>query len=97
MVTKKSRRQTRKVRQLRIRKNISGTEARPRLNVFRSNTNIYAQIIDDTKGNTITTSIFIILAVTNASFCQYIAPIVLGIISANINTKNVSIADTIPK
>jgi len=53
VVTKKSRRQTRKVRQLRIRKSISGTEARPRLNVFRSNTNIYAQIIDDTAGNTI--------------------------------------------
>ncbi|HEY9186333.1 MAG TPA: 50S ribosomal protein L18 [Bacteroidota bacterium] len=37
----------------RIRKKISGTEARPRLTVYRSNTNIYAQIIDDTKGQTL--------------------------------------------
>jgi large subunit ribosomal protein L18 len=37
----------------RIRKKISGTETRPRLSVFRSNTAIYAQIIDDTKGNTL--------------------------------------------
>lgn len=37
----------------RIRKNISGTTARPRLSVFRSNSQIYAQIIDDVKGVTI--------------------------------------------
>jgi large subunit ribosomal protein L18 len=36
-----------------IRKNISGTTAKPRLSVFRSNTDIYVQIIDDTKGATI--------------------------------------------
>src|SRR5690606_12362532 len=35
------------------RKKISGTVERPRLSVFRSNTNIYAQIIDDTKGVTL--------------------------------------------
>ena len=34
-------------RHLRLRKNISGTAQRPRLNVFRSLSNIYAQIIDD--------------------------------------------------
>ncbi len=38
----------------RIRKNITGTETRPRLRVFRSLNHIYAQIIDDIKGNTIT-------------------------------------------
>ena len=38
---------------MRIRKRIAGTNERPRLNVFRSNTQIYAQLIDDTKGNTI--------------------------------------------
>ena len=37
----------------RIRKNISGTPGRPRLNIFRSLNHIYAQIIDDTAGNTI--------------------------------------------
>ena len=36
-----------------IRKKINGTPARPRLSVFRSNKGIYAQIIDDTTGNTI--------------------------------------------
>ena len=38
----------------RIRKNINGTTTKPRLRVFRSINNIYAQIIDDTKGATIT-------------------------------------------
>ena len=36
-----------------IRKNVSGSATKPRLSVFRSNTDIYAQIIDDTKGATI--------------------------------------------
>lgn len=47
MVTKKSRNETRQKRHLRIRKNISGTACTPRLAVYRSNTNIYAQVIDD--------------------------------------------------
>jgi len=38
----------------RIRKTISGTEQRPRLAVFRSNKEIYAQLIDDVSGKTIT-------------------------------------------
>lgn len=37
----------------RVRKNVSGTAQKPRLCVFRSNKDIYAQIIDDTTGNTI--------------------------------------------
>jgi large subunit ribosomal protein L18 len=37
----------------RIRKKISGTTTRPRLSVFRSNTEIYAQLIDDTTGTTL--------------------------------------------
>ena len=37
----------------RIRKNISGTSSRPRLTVFRSNKQIYAQLIDDVKGITL--------------------------------------------
>ncbi len=39
-----------------IRKNMEGTTDRPRLSVFRSNKVIYAQIIDDSKGHTITSS-----------------------------------------
>ena len=40
-------------RQTRIRKKIRGTTERPRLNVFKSATHIYAQIIDDTTGTTL--------------------------------------------
>lgn len=47
MVNKISRNETRQKRHLRIRQHISGTASLPRLNVFRSNKNIYAQIIDD--------------------------------------------------
>jgi len=39
--------------QLRQRKRISGTEARPRLSVFRSVSHIYAQVIDDLSGRTL--------------------------------------------
>lgn len=37
----------------RIRATVSGTAARPRLSVYRSNTHIYAQLIDDTRGHTL--------------------------------------------
>ena len=40
-------------RHVRVRKNLSGTAERPRLNVFRSLNNIYAQIIDDVSGTTL--------------------------------------------
>lgn len=36
-----------------IRRKISGTDARPRLSVFKSNTGIYAQLVDDLKGHTL--------------------------------------------
>lgn len=45
--------QARAKRKKRIRKKLSGTQARPRLSVFRSAKHIYAQIIDDTSGNTL--------------------------------------------
>jgi large subunit ribosomal protein L18 len=53
MITKQDRNKARRVRQLRVRKHIHGTPERPRLNVFRSNQNIYAQVIDDTVGRTL--------------------------------------------
>jgi large subunit ribosomal protein L18 len=40
-------------RQVRVRKKVRGTTIRPRLNVFKSAAHIYAQIIDDTTGNTL--------------------------------------------
>src|ERR1700749_4315419 len=50
MVTKAQRREKIKFR---VRKKISGTGARPRLSVFRSNTDIYVQLIDDDSGKTL--------------------------------------------
>lgn len=53
MITKEDRNRSRQRRHLRVRKNISGTAERPRLNVYRSNKNIYAQVIDDIAGQTL--------------------------------------------
>ena len=53
MITSPATRSPRFKRHPRVRAKISGTPERPRLNVFRSETNIYAQIIDDTKGVTL--------------------------------------------
>jgi large subunit ribosomal protein L18 len=50
--TQKTRSAARNRRHKRVRKNIIGTPARPRLSVFRSLTGIYAQVIDDKAGNT---------------------------------------------
>ena len=49
MITKTNRRVERERRHLRVRKKVSGTAETPRLCVFRSNNNVYAQIIDDVK------------------------------------------------
>ena len=53
MVSKKSRSEVRVKKHLKIRNRFTGTAARPRLAVFRSNNHMYAQIIDDTVGNTL--------------------------------------------
>src|SRR5574344_1827396 len=53
MIKKVSRNEVRKARHTRVRAKVSGTNEIPRLNVFRSNSNIFAQIIDDEKGITL--------------------------------------------
>ncbi len=53
MINKIDKNKERARRHARVRKNLSGTTERPRLVVYRSLSNIYAQIIDDTKGNTL--------------------------------------------
>ena len=53
MVSKKSREVVRQTKHRRLRNTLSGTAERPRLAVFRSNNHMYAQIIDDTVGNTL--------------------------------------------
>jgi large subunit ribosomal protein L18 len=53
MVTKPDSNKARLKRHVRVRAKISGTAECPRLDVFRSNSNIYAQLIDDVKGVTL--------------------------------------------
>ena len=53
MVSKESRQKIRVKKHNRMRNRFSGTAERPRLAVFRSNNHMYAQIIDDTVGNTL--------------------------------------------
>src|SRR5690625_4653101 len=53
MITKPTRNSRRKKRHGRVRNKLFGTQERPRLNVFRSNKNIYVQLIDDVNGTTV--------------------------------------------
>lgn len=53
MINKQSKNISREKRHLRVRKKVSGTAERPRLNVYRSEMNIYAQVIDDLAGKTL--------------------------------------------
>ncbi|MBP5662579.1 MAG: 50S ribosomal protein L18 [Clostridia bacterium] len=53
MITKIDKNANRLARHARVRKKLSGTSERPRLDVYRSNSHIYAQVIDDSKGCTL--------------------------------------------
>ncbi len=53
MIKRPDRNQVRKKRHQRVRNKVSGTMERPRLNVYRSLNNIYAQVIDDEEGRTL--------------------------------------------
>ena len=65
MIVKDSKNYLRKKRHARVRNKISGTAECPRLNVFRSNTQIFAQIIDDVKGVTLVSSSSVELKIKN--------------------------------
>ena len=65
MIKKESKNLMRIKRHRKIRQNLSGTETAPRLCVFRSNSAIYAQIIDDTKGVTLVSSSSLELKIKN--------------------------------
>ena len=65
MIVKESKNDLRKKRHARVRKTVSGTTECPRLNVFRSNTQIFAQIIDDVKGVTLASSSSVELKIKN--------------------------------
>ena len=53
MITKTDRKMERTRRHIRVRRKVSGTAECPRLCVYRSNTNLYVQVIDDVAGNTL--------------------------------------------
>ena len=53
MVSKTDRKFETRRRHIRVRRKVSGTAERPRLCVFRSNSNLYVQVVDDVAGNTL--------------------------------------------
>ena len=65
MIKKEDKNIARARRHARVRKSVFGTQVRPRLNVFRSNAEIYAQIIDDETGTTLVSSSSIALKIKN--------------------------------
>ena len=65
MITKESKNISRVRRHLRVRKKLSGTSECPRLCLYRSNKNIEAQIVDDTKGVTLVSSSSMTLKLKN--------------------------------
>lgn len=66
MISKPDKNKTRQRRHARVRGKISGTSERPRLNIFRSNKNIYAQLIDDVAGVTLASASTLDAAVETA-------------------------------
>ena len=65
MIVKESRNAMRKKRHERVREKISGTAECPRLNVFRSNSQIFVQVIDDVTGTTLVSSSSVELKIKN--------------------------------
>ena len=65
MIKKESKNKMRQRRHERVRKNISGTSAVPRLSIYRSNSHIFAQIIDDEKQITLASSSSVALKLKN--------------------------------
>ena len=75
MIEKESRNVARVRKHVRVRAKVSGTAEKPRLCVFRSNKNIEAQIIDDTKGITLVSSSSTLLKLENGGNCEAAAKV----------------------
>lgn len=67
MIKKEANNKARQRRHLRVRKTVSGTKEMPRLNVYRSNNGIYAQVINDVDGKTLASSSNLTLKIKNGS------------------------------
>jgi len=65
MIKKEANNVARQRRHARVRKSVSGTKEVPRLNVFRSNSHIFAQVIDDENGTTLVSSSSVELKLKN--------------------------------
>ncbi|WP_283679059.1 50S ribosomal protein L18 [Lentilactobacillus sp. Marseille-Q4993] len=75
MISKPDKNKSRKRRHNRVRSKISGTAERPRLNVYRSNKNIYAQIIDDVEGVTLVSASTLDTAVSGGNKTEQAASV----------------------
>ena len=70
MARPKTRGAARRRRHRRVRRNLAGVAARPRLNVFRSHRHIYAQVIDDDRGHTLAAASTLDPAIRNNGAAQ---------------------------
>ncbi|GEP24299.1 MAG: 50S ribosomal protein L18 [Lentilactobacillus diolivorans] len=75
MISKPDKNKSRKRRHNRVRNKISGTAECPRLNVFRSNKNIYAQIIDDVEGVTLVSASTLDSAISSSNKTEQAASV----------------------
>jgi ribosomal protein L18 len=78
MIKKENKNELRKKRHLRVRAKVSGTAEMPRLNVYRSTSNIYAQIIDDEKEITLVSSSSIAKGLDTAGMTKTQAAVAVG-------------------
>ena len=89
MAKKLSRNDLRKKRHARVRRKISGTPECPRLNVFRSNAHIHAQIIDDVNGVTLASASSVAMKLANGSNVEA-ATAVGKQVAENAKAKNIT-------
>jgi len=76
MIKKESRNEMRKIRHERIRKEIIGTKDIPRLNIYRSNKNIFAQLIDDEAGVTLVSASSLGMTGNNANVASEVGKMI---------------------
>ena len=89
MISKPDKNKTRQRRHMRVRNKISGTAECPRLNVYRSNKNIYAQVIDDVAGVTLVSASTLDENVSDATKVEQAAAVGKAIAEA-AKAKNIS-------
>lgn len=82
--------EARERRRRRVRANLAGTPSRPRLNVFRSLTGTYAQLIDDTIGHTVAAASSLDAEIKNADYKKTEAAYAIGkLIAKRAQEKNI--------